>query len=147
MFISPALFWLLFGSALCLVELFVPVAFVSFVMGLSAIVVAAMLQFVPFFNLSFGLQVVVWLSLSAAAIFFSRRFTQKNTVSAIRQPTEAETLTEIPAGKPGRVRYKGNSWRACCDDRDMTIPPDQKVYVVRRQGNTLIVLPEHIVNS
>ncbi len=144
---NPFLFWLLFGSALCLVEVFVPVAFVSFVMGLSALAVAVLIRFVPFFDLSFGLQVVVWLAISAAAIFWSRRFAQQSTGPTMRDPTEGETLTEIPPGETGRVRYKGNSWRACCDDREISIPANQRVYIVRRQGTTLIVMPEHLVDA
>jgi len=57
----------------------------------------------------------------------------------------AETLTEIPAGKEGRVLYEGNLW-ARCDDHNLAIAPNQKVYLVRREGTTLIVLPENLLH-
>ena len=140
---SFPLLWLLVGAALCLVELFVPTAFVLFVMGLSALAVALIANVIPVF----GLQVLVWIVLSAITIAASRRLTQQPTVPAMRDPTEAETLTEIPPNQAGRVRYKGNSWRACCDDRELSIPANQRVYVVSRQGNTLFVMPEHLLTA
>ncbi|MEM8778980.1 MAG: NfeD family protein, partial [Cyanobacteria bacterium P01_G01_bin.49] len=45
-------------------------------------------------------------------------------------------------GKTGRVLYEGNSWSAICADEEMSIASHQKVYVVMRKGNTLIILPE-----
>lgn len=140
---SLSLIWLLVGATLCLVELFVPTAFVLFVMGLSALAVALLATVIP----SFGLQVFVWIVLSALTIAFSRRLTQQPTVPAMRDPIEAETLTEIPPNQAGRVLYKGNSWRACCDDRELMIPANQRVYVVGRQGNTLFVMPEHLLTA
>ena len=52
-----------------------------------------------------------------------------------------ETLTAIEPGQTGRVLYEGNSWRAECEDQEITIAASQKVYVVGRKGNTLIVYP------
>jgi membrane protein implicated in regulation of membrane protease activity len=56
-----------------------------------------------------------------------------------------ETLTEILPGQAGRVLYEGNSWRARCDDDKLSLAPGQKVYVVSREGTTLIVMPENIL--
>lgn len=137
---SPTGFWLLLGAGLCLVELFVPVAFTAFVMGLSAMLVALVSPFVG----SFFLQVVLWLVLSTALIFLSRRFLPKHKPHSIRDATEAETITEILPGKTGRVLYEGNSWRARCGDEDKAIAPGQKVYVVGREGTTLIVMSENL---
>jgi len=47
------------------------------------------------------------------------------------------------AGKEGRVLYEGN-FLARCDDHNLAIAPNQKVYLVRREGTTLIVLPENL---
>lgn len=60
---------------------------------------------------------------------------------------EAQTMTEISAGQTGRVLYEGNSWRARCEDELEVIAPNQKVYVVRREGNTLIVVPRNLLHS
>lgn len=141
---SYTLVWLLAGSVLCLSELFLPSAFVAFMMGISAFVVALLSQF----GLSLWLQVAIWLLLSTMLVLVSRRFLQpRRYKSKIQDAIIAETLTEIPPGRTGRVLYEGNSWRARCDDDKLDIAPHQRVYVVRREGTTLIVMPENILHS
>ncbi|MBE9054280.1 NfeD family protein [Nostocales cyanobacterium LEGE 11386] len=140
---SYTLIWLLAGAVLCLMELFLPSAFVEFMMGISAFVVA-LLSLVGLVNL--WLQVTVWLLLSTVLVVLSRRFLQPpRRKSKIQDAILAETLTEIPAGQTGRVLYEGNSWRAQCDDEKLSVAPNQRVYVVRREGTTLIVMPENIL--
>jgi membrane protein implicated in regulation of membrane protease activity len=139
------LIWLLAGSILCLMELFLPSAFVAFMMGISAFMVA-LLSVAGLANL--WLQVLIWLLLSLILVVLSRRFSQpKRRKSKIQNATVAETLTEIAAGKTGRVLYEGNSWQARCDDNQLSIAPYQRVYVVRREGTTLIVMPESLLHS
>ena len=141
---SYTVIWLLAGAVLCLTELFLPSAFVAFIMGISAFVVALLSQTGL---VSLWLQVVVWLLLSTFLIVISRRFVQQpRRKSKIQDAIIAETLTEIPPGKTGRVLYEGNSWQARCDDEKLNIAPHQRVYLVRRQGTTLIVMPENLLN-
>jgi membrane protein implicated in regulation of membrane protease activity len=125
-------------------ELFIPTAFVAFMMGISAFVVALL-------SLAVGnlwLQAFCWLLLSTSLIMLSRKYiSPPRRKSKIRDAVSAETITEIPAGKTGRVLYEGNSWRARCDDEQAFIAPYQRVYVVRREGTTLIVMPENILHS
>ncbi|MDF5706800.1 MAG: NfeD family protein [Nostoc sp. S4] len=142
---SFTLIWLLAGAVLCLTELFLPSAFVAFMMGISAFIVA-LLSGVGLINL--WLQIVVWLLLCTILIVLSRRFIQpRRRKSKIRDAVIAETLTEILPGKTGRVLYEGNSWQARCDDDKFSIAPHQRVYVVRREGTTLIVIPENLLHS
>jgi membrane protein implicated in regulation of membrane protease activity len=139
------LIWLLAGSVLRLMELFFPSAFIEFMMGISALIVALLSQFGL---TSLWLQVVAWLLLSTFLIVLSRRFLQpRRRKSKIQDAIVAETLTEIPAGKTGRVLYEGNSWRAQCDDDKLSVAAYQRVYVVRREGTTLIVMPENLLSS
>ena len=142
--LSPSLLWLLAGAMLCSVELFVPTAFVAFMMGLSAFLVAIVAWMLP---TAFPLQVVVWLFFSTALVFLSRRFLPHPRVSKTLDAKDAQTLTEIPAGQTGRVLYEGNSWRARCEDGMEAIAANQSVYVVRREGNTLIVVPRNLLHS
>ncbi|MEA5564353.1 NfeD family protein [Anabaena sp. UHCC 0399] len=138
------LIWLLAGAALCLTELFLPSAFVAFMMGISALIVALLSQF----GFALWIQVTAWLMLSTLLIVLSRRFLQpRRRKSKIQDAIIAETLTEIPAGKTGRVLYEGNSWRALCDDEQLNVAAHQRVYVVRREGTTLIVMPENLLRS
>jgi membrane protein implicated in regulation of membrane protease activity len=138
------LIWLIAGACFCLSELFIPTAFVAFMMGISAFVVALL-------SLAVGnlwLQAFCWLLLSTSLIMLSRKYiSPPRRKSKIRDAVSAETITEIPAGKTGRVLYEGNSWRARCDDEQAFIAPYQRVYVVRREGTTLIVMPENILHS
>ncbi|MFH7026089.1 MAG: NfeD family protein [Heteroscytonema crispum UTEX LB 1556] len=141
---STTVIWLIAGAGLCLIELFLPTAFVSLMMGISALIVA-LLSGVVLGKL--WLQVVVWLLLSTLLVVLSRRFASvPKSKSKIRDAIIAETLTEIPAGKTGRVLYEGNSWRARCDDDKLHIAPHHSVYVVRREGTTLIVMPENLLH-
>lgn len=142
---STTVIWLLAGTVLCLTELFLPTAFVAFLMGISAFVVALLSQVVLG---KIWLQGVVWLLLSTFLVVLSRRFvTLPRRKTKIQHAIIAETLTEIPAGKTGRVLYEGNSWRARCDDEKLTIAPNQRVYVTRREGTTLFVMPENLLHS
>jgi membrane protein implicated in regulation of membrane protease activity len=142
---SYTVIWLLAGSVLCLIELFLPSAFVAFMMGISAFIVALLSRVVLG---SLWLQVLAWLLLSTLLVLGSRRFVQpRRRNTKIQNAITAETLTEIPAGKPGRVIYEGNSWQARCDDDKLSIAPHQRVYIVRREGTTLIVMPENLLHS
>ncbi|NES72772.1 MAG: NfeD family protein [Okeania sp. SIO2D1] len=143
MLLNPTIFWLLAGAILCFLELLVPTAFVEFIMGLSAFVVAGVSLLIP----SISVQVALWMIFSVASIFAFRRLLPNQTVATIADAQEAETLTEILPGQPGRVIYEGNSWRAKCDDESGAIAAHEKVIVVRREGNTLFVLPENLLNS
>jgi membrane protein implicated in regulation of membrane protease activity len=110
-------------------------------MGLSALAVAAVSLVVPVVSV----QVALWMLLSVASIFFLRRLLPKVKVAALSDAEEVETLTEIPAGEAGRVLYEGNSWRAKCEDETLAIAANQKVIIIRRQGNTLFVMPEKLL--
>ncbi|WP_315790498.1 NfeD family protein [Fischerella sp. JS2] len=138
---SSTLIWLLVGAGLCSIELFLPTAFVALMMGISAFVVALLS---PVILGKLWLQLVVWLLLSVVLIVLCRRLvTPVRGKSKLQDATTAETLTEISPGKAGRVLYEGNSWRARCYDDHLAIAPNQRVYVVRREGTTLIVMPEY----
>ena len=133
-----ALFWLILGTVLCLMELFIPTAFVESTLGVSALIVALVALVVPMFNL----QAVLWMLLSLVFVFFLKQFVPQRTPPILLDATEARTLTAIAPGEAGRVIYEGNSWQARCDDEGLTIGVNQTVVVVRRKGNTLYVMPE-----
>ncbi|WP_228057418.1 NfeD family protein [Tychonema sp. LEGE 07203] len=140
---TPTLFWLLAGTLLCLTELFLPTAFVAFMMGLSAFAVAGCSLVLPYVSL----QIFLWMVFSTVFVLLSWRLIPKGKVRAIADSQEAKTLTEIPPGEAGRVIYEGNSWQARCEDTSATIPANQNVIVVGQKGTTLIVLPEHLLHS
>jgi membrane protein implicated in regulation of membrane protease activity len=137
------LFWVILGTVLCLMELFLPTAFVESALGLSAFVVALVALVLPWFNV----QILLWAVLSLVVIFMLKRFVPKRTPYTLQESIEARTLTSIPPGKAGRVLYEGNSWQARCDDETINIPADHPVVVVSRKGNTLFVIPESALQA
>jgi membrane protein implicated in regulation of membrane protease activity len=137
---SIPVFWMIAGVILCVMEFIVPTAFVELTMGISAIAIALLVPTLPL-----GIQVALWLVLSVLLNVVLKRFLPKQKSRLIEDSHEAHTMTEILPGQTGRVLYEGNSWQARCADEEMAIAPNQKVYVVRRQGTTLIVLPEHSI--
>ncbi len=139
---SPTVIWLIIGISLCSVEAVVPTAFIAAVMGISALMVAFLAQFIPVL----GMQVGLWMIFSLLLVGLSRRFIRSGRPVKL-DDTQAETLTDIPPGKVGRVQYEGCSWAAVCEDETAAIAPHQKVYVVARRGTTLIVMPEGVLRS
>lgn len=138
-----ALFWLILGTVLCLMELFIPTAFVESTLGVSALIVAMVSLVMPLFNV----QAALWMVLSLVFILFLKRFVPQRTPPILLDATEARTLTAIAPGEAGRVLYEGNSWQARCDDEAITIGANQEVVVVRRKGNTLYVMPENVIKE
>lgn len=138
---SLPLFWLIVGAALCLMELFLPTAFIEATLGVSALVVAAIALVVP----QLSIQVGIWMVLSVLTTWALKRFVPQRTPYVLADSTEARTLTAIAPGQTGRVLYEGNSWQARCDDAEAAIGPDEMVIVVGRQGNTLFIMPEHSI--
>lgn len=126
-------------------EFTLPTGFMEFTLGVSAIVVGILLLIFP--QLAFSIQMIIWAVLSVLLAVLVRRLMPQKIAPQLADAVEARTLTEIPPGDTGRVLYEGNSWSARCDDEGLAIAPDEKVYVLRRQGNTLIVMPERIVRN
>lgn len=142
--INPTLLWIIVAGILCSMEFVFPTAFVSFTMGIAALLVAVVSLFLPQYTLLTGL----WLVFSTGLTILSRRlFTPKRRISITGDDLEATAIGGIPAGSAGRVLYEGNSWRAKCADETRDIAPSEPVFVVRKQGNTLIVLPRQMLDQ
>lgn len=139
MSMNLVIFWILLGVVLCVMELMIPSAFLESALGVSAIIVGLFTMALP---VAFSWQVALWMLLSLLMFWALRRFSPRNQPPALMDATEARTITSIPPGQSGRVMYEGNSWPACCSDREIAIATNQTVIVVGRQGNTLIVMPE-----
>lgn len=141
--INPTLLWIIVAGILCSMEFVFPTAFVSLTMGIAALLVAVVSLFLPQYTLLTGL----WLIFSTGLTILSRRlFTPKRKISITGDDLEATAIGGIPAGSAGRVLYEGNSWRAKCADETRDIAPNEPVFVVRKQGNTLIVLPRQMLD-
>lgn len=134
---TPALTWVIIGVVLCLMELMLPTAFVESALGVSAFLVALLTLVVP----SVNYQIALWVLFSLLILWALKRFIPNRTAPALREATEARTITAIAPGQVGRVIYEGNSWQARCSDDQVSIEPNQEVFVIERKGNTLVVMP------
>lgn len=142
--LNSTLLWAIAGAMLCLMELFFPTAFIEFMMGLSAFLVAVASLRIG----SLTLQIILWLLGSVLLVALTRHlFSPKPSNLSTGDDRFGETLTEIPLGKAGRVLYEGNSWRAKCGDENLALSASEPVYIIGREGNTLIVMPQNILNS
>ncbi len=131
-------FWMGLGIVLCVLELVIPTALAELVMGLGAIATGFASLLIP----SFGAQVFLWMVLSLVGLYGVRRFLPRRTPNILENSVEAETLTEILPGQKGRVLYEGNPWPGRCEEVTMAIAAKTKVFVVGREGTTLIVMPQ-----
>lgn len=147
--LSLALFWLALSICLCLLELFLPKTFrknfklVPLTSGICSFLLSLFLfraNMVP----PLKIQIAYWMGLSTACVIWIRPMFLKNKNSPIREATEARTISEILPGQIGEVLYEGSLWQATCDEHIEPIPANQKVYVLRREGNTLIVVPKKL---
>jgi len=138
--LPPSQVWLIIGMALCVIELLVPLPtfLIAGAMGVAALCVAAIALILPLP----ALQIFAWMVISGLLVMVSRRFIPKDS-QQLQESREGITLTAIPAGETGRVRHEGVSWKARCDDPRVAIAAQQKVIVLRREGTTLIVVPEN----
>ncbi len=143
MTVSLAGLWAIAGLVLCGVEMLVPTAFVAFAMGLAALVTALVALVIP----SLGLQAVAWLLTATLLVLgFNRWGRRRSRRSLPLDAVNGKTLTAILPGQPGRVLYEGCSWAARCDE-GVTIGPEEAIYVVGREGTTLVVVPAEIAES
>ncbi len=142
--LSPSQIWFLVGVTLCIIELLVPLPtfMIAGAMGLAALVMGAIALILPIP----ALQVLAWMIISGVLAMYSRRFIPKDS-RQLQEGNEGVTIAEIPAGLSGRVQYEGVSWRAICDDPHLAIAEGQRVIVLRRQGTTLVVVPESWINQ
>jgi membrane protein implicated in regulation of membrane protease activity len=137
---SPSLTWFICGIVLIILELLVPLPtlWVAAAIGLAALIISGILWLV---YIPVLLQFLIWAGSSAFCVWYSRRFVPKGNWK-IKDADEGVTLTEILPGESGRVKYEGNSWKARCEDLKLSIPASETVYILRKQGTTLIVVPK-----
>lgn len=138
--LPPSQVWLIIGIAFLLTELLVPLPtfLIAGAMGIAALMAAAIALILPIP----ALQILAWMLISGLLVNLSRRFIPKDS-HQLQEAQEGITIAEIPAGKTGRVQHEGVSWKARCDDPQMAIAAQQKVIILRREGTTLIVVPEN----
>lgn len=158
---TPPWTWFCLGLGLCGLEfrfrhrIAHRYRYIATLMGLSAVVLAIILwraaavlglmwRTLMVQDGALSLQVLYWMGLAFTAVIWVRPMFHRPRRSAIPQSTEAQTLTELQPGQLGRVLYEGCSWQACCENYPHPIPPQQRVFVLHREGNLLFVAPDDL---
>jgi len=160
--ITPLWFWFLAGVFFYTLEFFIhrkvppPYRLIALTMGASAWLVwlilwraSITLGFIWTYIMYDGvsLQILYWMGLSMALIIWIRPIFIRRKKGVIASSTDATALTEILPGQTGRVLYEGSSWQATCEQGDEAIAANQKVYVLRREGNTLVVVSAALLQT
>lgn len=159
--ITPPLLWLISGVFLGLIELVVlknqpqKYRFYALMMAASGLIESFILWRGSItFNFSwtmvmyedFDWQIFYWMGIALALSIWIRPIFIVRKKFVIPDATEATTISEILPGETGMVLYEGSSWKARNEDSQGAIAPRQKVYVLRREGNTLIVVPDKFIH-
>ena len=132
--------WLL-GGMLCLaLGMLIPEPSIP-ALGIAAIITAIAALNVP----SALAQMLLWGVLSLTLASFMRWLMPKEA-KTLKHDTEAWVRTAIPVAGVGRVIYEGALWQARCQMQDVAIAPQQRVYVVGREGTTLLVIPTNYLD-
>jgi membrane protein implicated in regulation of membrane protease activity len=134
--------WLAVGIGLIVFEVFLP-ELVAGPVGVAALMMAGL----AFLGIPDWIQVVVWLVLSFGLILLGRKLMPHGNVVELEESREARAVSTIPPGEKGRVSYQGSVWNARCNITTLEIPAGQDLYVVERQGNTLIVMPAKLLGD
>ncbi|HLO50125.1 MAG TPA: NfeD family protein [Kamptonema sp.] len=159
--ITPPMLWLLIGVVLALLELLIiktqpqRYRFYVLMMAASALIesfilwrgsIAFQFSWVDVMYEDFDWQIMYWMGIALPLTVWVRPVFIIRKKFVIPEATEATTISEILAGETGMVIYEGASWKARNEDSQGAIAPRQKVYVLRREGNTLIVVPEKFIH-
>ena len=157
---TPPILWLLIGIVLSAIDLFIQKTqpqkyrFYVLMMGVSALIESFILwRGAIAFDFSWALvmyedfdwQIFYWMGIALALSIWIRPIFIVRKKFVIPEATEATTISEIFPGETGMVIYEGASWKARNED-SQGIAPRQKVYVLRREGNTLIVVPDQLIH-
>ncbi|MEZ2230079.1 MAG: NfeD family protein [Microcoleus sp.] len=157
---TPPIFWLLLGVVLSAIDLLIQKTqpqkyrFYLLMMGAAALIssfilwrgaVAFQFSWANVMYEDFDWQIFYWMGISLALSIWIRPIFIVRKKFVIPEATEATTISEISPGETGMVIYEGASWKARNED-SQGIAPRQKVYVLRREGNTLIVVPDKLIH-
>ncbi|WP_218082251.1 NfeD family protein [Anthocerotibacter panamensis] len=141
--LSPALIWLLLGVALWVLEALTP-AQVAGAAGTAALMVALLSPVLP----GWPVQFFVFAVFSGVLVWAARRFlSAKGYRDPLEQEERGRAVTAIVPGQAGRVSMGGTTWNARCELPGVTVSPGEEVFIVRREGTTLVVMPMNILKE
>lgn len=138
--IHPALYWLIIGVILFVLEMVLP-GFILFFFAVGALITALIAYLFP---IGAAWQLALFMAASLLTLFLLRDLIQRRFFARPSEHQEADTdQVRIPAGErgvvsvtiappaEGRIKCAGSSWRATADER---IEEGEIVAVVRQKG-------------
>ncbi len=135
--------WAIAGLLLILSEFFIP-QFVVFFFGAGALINAALLALIPSLADRIPLQFVIWAFTSSLSLALLRRyaakwFRGKNTADGEDADAgkTAEVIETISPDAPGRIRYRGTTWKAISYDE--TISVGSTVTILKKENLSYLV--------
>ena len=158
---TPPMFWFVLGVVLRAIDLLILTTqpqkyrYYLLMMGVAALIssfilwrgsVAFQFSWANVMYEDFDWQISYWMGIALALSIWIRPIFIVRKKFVIPESTAATTISEILSGETGMVIYEGASWKARNEDSQL-IAPRQKVYVLRREGNTLIVIPDRLIRN
>lgn len=138
--LDPALYWLIIGVMLFLLEMALP-GFILFFFAAGALLTALIAWLTP---VSIAWQLGIFIVASLGCLFSLRDVIQKKffSTSSEAEDNDEDTVLAVPGDRgvvsvtieppaEGRLKYSGTSWRATADER---IEEGEIVSVVRQKG-------------
>ena len=142
---NAIIFWLIAGMLLIASEMLIP-GFTIFFFGVGALLTGILSAIIPGLKNSFTLQLIIWAASSITSFAFLRKYLSKifrgsliddHTGEEQDSGKIATVLEQITPDTPGRIRYKGTSWKAISFDK--TFDPGEKVEILKKEGISYIV--------
>lgn len=142
----PVWLWLSLGLSLCTLAFILPLKkemrYAFLFPGLIALIIFLFIWRYGFFVDQPQFQILYWMALSTVSVIWVRpMFLPRKGYQEIGA-AEAVSLIAFQPGEVGRVLYEGVSWPARCEPGSGAIAPQQPLYVLAQEGNTLIVTPK-----
>ena len=144
LFLIPFL-WFLLGLILMAAEVFIP-GFVIFFFGFGAVMSGILTAAFPILKSRVVWQVLIWLGSSTLSLFLLRRYLskvfrgrlfEKKAEETDHTGEKAEVIEEIRPDRPGRVRFRGTSWKA--ESYDEVFKPGERVEILKTENLSLVV--------
>ena len=123
------IFWAVVGGVLIAAECITP-QFVLFFFGMGALINAVLVTLLSPLRAHVPLQLVLWIVTSSVSLAFLRRYAARwfrgerrdAAVEATKEAGEVATVVEeITPDRPGRIRYRGTTWRAECYEAPIAV--------------------------
>jgi membrane protein implicated in regulation of membrane protease activity len=135
--------WAVLGLLFILSEFFIP-GFVIFFFGAGALLTTLLTALVPGLNSRLPLQILIWLASSGLSLAFLRRYFSRIFKGSLLESEEdkysgekARVIEAISPEEPGRISFKGTSWKAVCYDESFA--EGETVEILKREGMVFVV--------